>query len=465
MTRLAAQRFGSLLSRALLLGALVFDPLLFVLLTCADGTAESTVAAANATAAATATVTPPRSCAHLSIGSDEPAVVVPIERALRATPAFTRGEFTLSDTPGKADVLIVVRSGRTLPLAVLTYNIRADGAHSAGLFQNTSLVEATHPQELANEIVSTVQRSCSGSAPEDAGEAVRASARRALALPSALTEAERAERIRTLRTVRVVVHTSQMNATDVRAALTRDAGLHARNVSAVIGAADATLEITHEDASSLRWQFALVDCRNNALLGGGSVFAFHGGHAAPAIALHIARLLAPGAPGNTRALAVRTALERLGHQPEWKAKLASESYGGASGGDPLELAVEDDRLVAYGRETGRRIFSIRLGVIEDLDFKREWHSPLTEAVLSPLDADTAEQLAGGDPYGMGLGAVVGWVGLGAALLPFRTPQNFLAIAWTEGGGEPHIETVTLDIPRGEIKSLKAALAPLIAARN
>src|SRR5205085_3175748 len=97
-----------------------------------------------------------------------------------------------------------------------------------------------------------------------------------LVLPSSLTEAERAARIRTLKTVRVVVHSSQMDAGDVRVALAQDAGLRARNITAVLSAADATLEITHEDPSSLQWKFALLDSRSGALLAAGSVFALHG---------------------------------------------------------------------------------------------------------------------------------------------------------------------------------------------
>src|SRR5258706_16073339 len=78
--------------------------LLFVLLACAGAPAQILPFVALPAARSS------RSCARLSIASDEPAVVVPIERALRATQAFARGEFTLSDTPGNAAVAIFARS-------------------------------------------------------------------------------------------------------------------------------------------------------------------------------------------------------------------------------------------------------------------------------------------------------------------------------------------------------------------
>ena len=283
--------------------------------------------------------------------------------------------------------------------------------------------------------------------------------------------------MRALRTVRVVVHSSQLDAADLRTAVAQDANLRARNVTAVLAAADATLEISHEDPASRVWKFALIDsprdgARNGALLAAGRVFALHGSHAAPAVALRLAQMLAPGAPGNARArsFAVRAVLDHLAHKPQWKAQLASQAYGGASGGDPLELAVEDDRLVAYARDTGRRVFSIPLDAIEDLDFQREWHSPLAEAWMAPFDEDSAGRMAEQlDPQAaVAVGAVaVGWIGVGLVLKVVRTPQHFLTIAWREDADddEPKVEVVALQIPRSEITSLKAALAPLALQRK
>ena len=88
--------------------------------------------------------------------------------------------------------------------------------------------------------------------------------------------------------------------------------------------------------------------------------------------------------------------------------------------------------------------------------------------MSPFNEDTAGRMAAPMDAGSAATAgaiLVGWLGVGAALSVIRTPQHFLTIAWREGDDEPKIEVVALQVPGREMKSLKAALAPLTVARK